>query len=244
MSRFMTLVYGVVVYVLFLGVFLYAIGFVGCIGVSRCINDGPTDPLGTALLIDAALLLVFAVQHSVMARPWFKQGWTKLVSPAAERSTYVLFSSAALALLFWQWRPLAGTVWAVEAPAGRMALWALFALGWLIVLGGTFMINHFDLFGLRQVWLHFRGQPYTPVPFRTVMLYRYTRNPLMLGFVIAFWAAPTMSVARLVFAVATTGYILVGIMLEEQDHARHLGDAYREYQARIPMLIPLPRRRR
>lgn len=232
------LLYGTVAYAVFFVTFLYAIGFVGCVGVPKCVATGPAGPLGPALLVDALLLGAFAVQHSVMARRWFKRWWTKIVPPAAERSTYVLIASLLLDFLFWQWRPLQGTVWQVNGAAGRGVFWVVFVLGWVILLSGTFMIDHFDLFGLRQAWLRFRNRPYTHPPFRMTAFYRYTRNPLMLGFIIAFWAAPTMTVSRLLFAVAATGYILVGVMLEERDHAFYLGDAYRRYKERTPMLLP------
>ena len=235
------LLYGTVAYLVFFLTFLYAIGFVGCVGVPKCVDSAATTPLAQALVIDALLLGAFAVQHSIMARRWFKQWWTRVVPVAAERSTYVLIASLLLDLLFWQWRPIQGTVWNVQSAAGRDVLWALFAFGWLFLLTGTFMIDHFDLFGLRQVWFHFRGRQYTHPPFVTKMYYRFTRNPLMLGFLIAFWAAPTMGAARFAFALASSAYIVIGIVLEERDHAYYLGAAYREYKARTPMLLGVPR---
>jgi protein-S-isoprenylcysteine O-methyltransferase Ste14 len=237
------LLYGVVSYLIFFGTFLYAIGFVGCVGVPKCVDTGASVALGHALLIDAALLGAFAVQHSIMARRWFKTWWTRIVPKPAERSTFVLLASLLLILLFWQWQPLSGVVWSVTESTARMVIWVVCALGWLVVLTGTFMIDHFDLFGLRQVWLNFRGRPYKHPPFQTTAFYRYTRNPLMLGFIIAFWAAPTMTLSHLVFAAASTGYILVGIMFEERDHAYFLGEAYQRYRSRTPMLIPMPPRR-
>jgi protein-S-isoprenylcysteine O-methyltransferase Ste14 len=232
------LLYGTLAYLVFFGTFLYAIGFVGCVGVPKCVATGPAGPLGPALLVDALLLGAFAIQHSVMARRWFKRWWTKIVPPAAERSTYVLIASLLLDLLFWQWRPLEGTVWHINGAVGQGVFWVVFVLGWAILLTGTFMIDHFDLFGLKQVWVRFRNKPYKHPPFKTTAFYRYTRNPLMLGFIIAFWAAPAMTLSRLLFAVAATGYIVVGIMLEERDHAFYLGDAYRRYKERTPMLLP------
>lgn len=233
------LLYGTVAYAVFFVTFLYAIGFVGCVGVPKCVATGPAGPLGPALLVDALLLGAFAIQHSIMARRWFKRWWTKIIPPAAERSTYVLIASLLLDLMFWQWRPLQGTVWRINGAVGREVFWALFVLGWVVLLMGTFMIDHFDLFGLKQVWLRFRNRPYEHPPFKTTGFYRYVRNPLMLGFIISFWAAPTMTMARLLFAVAATGYILVGVWFEERDHAFYLGDAYRRYKARTPMLLPL-----
>jgi methanethiol S-methyltransferase len=238
MGRLVLLLYGAAVYVAFFVTFLYTIGFVGCVGVPKCVDTGPAVPLGQALLADTALLLAFAVQHSVMARRWFKAWWTRIVPRAAERSTYVLAATALVALLLWQWRSVGVVVWNLDVAAARDLMWALFAFGWLLLLSGTFVIDHFDLFGLRQVWLHFRGVAYRHPPLKTKAHYRYTRNPLMLGFVIAFWAAPTMTAGRLLFAVASTGYILLGIVLEERDHEYFLGDEYRRYKARTPMLFP------
>jgi protein-S-isoprenylcysteine O-methyltransferase Ste14 len=233
--------YGTVVYLLFLGTFLYAIAFVG--GFAPTSLDGaPTTPVATAIAIDVALLALFAVQHSVMARPWFKRAWTRIVSPSIERSTYVLCATAALALLCWQWRPLGVTIWSVQEPTARLALWAIFAWGWLQVLATTFLINHFDLFGLRQVWFALIGEPYTPVALATPAPYRIVRHPLYLGFLLAFWATPVMTAAHLLFAVATTAYIVLAIQFEEHDLAQEHGPAYLEYRRRVPMLLPFPRR--
>lgn len=237
-ARILFFVYGCAAYLIFVATFLYAIAFVGGFAVPVKLDGPATSPFWTALLIDAALLGVFAVQHSVMARPWFKRWWTQIVPWSIERSTYVLFASLALDLLFWQWRPLGGVVWNVEPPMLRAIIWAVFAYGWLQVLVMTFYIDHFDLFGLRQVWLHLIGRQYTRVHFATPAPYRLVRHPLYLGFILAFWAAPTMSVTRLVFAVATTAYILIAIQFEEHDLSHEHGDAYQQYRRRTPMLVP------
>jgi protein-S-isoprenylcysteine O-methyltransferase Ste14 len=242
MGRIITLIYGVGSYAAFFLTFLYAIGFLGNVLVPKSLDSGLTGPLGTALLVDIGLLTLFAVQHSVMARPAFKRWLTRVVSPAAERSTYVLASSLALILFFWQWRPLGGTVWEVEHPVGRSVLYLGFGVGWALVLAATFVINHFDLFGLRQTWRHFRGLPQSPLPFVTPVLYRIVRHPLYVGWLLAFWSTPTMTLTHLLFAVVTTAYILVAIQLEERD----LMDAHPEYavyRQRVPMLFPLWRRR-
>ncbi len=242
MTRLLALAYAAACYLLFLVVFVYAIGFVAGIGVPKDIDDGAVGPLLPSLFVNTALLLLFAAQHSVMARPAFKRWWTRFVPPVVERSTYVLASSLALALLFWQWRPLPAPVWDVQAPWGRVALLALAACGWLLVLASTFLINHFELFGLRQAWRH--GRPAIDTPFVTRAFYRIVRHPLMLGFLVAFWAAPTMSAGHLLFAVATTGYILFAVkVLEERDLVAQFGDTYRDYQRRVPLLLPWPRRR-
>jgi protein-S-isoprenylcysteine O-methyltransferase Ste14 len=237
-TRILYFVYGCIAYLLFLATFLYAVAFVGGFAVPTTLDGAPTAPFSTALLVDAGLLGVFAVQHSVMARRWFKRWWTQIVPWAIERSTYVLFASLALDLLFWQWRPLGGTVWTIDQPVVRAVVWAIFAYGWLQVLVMTFYINHFDLFGLRQVWLHLIGRQYTRVGFATPAPYRFVRHPLYLGFMLAFWAAPTMTIAHLVFALGTTAYIVLAIQFEERDLAREHGAAYQAYRRRVPMLLP------
>jgi protein-S-isoprenylcysteine O-methyltransferase Ste14 len=235
--------YGLTCYVVFLGSFLYAIGFVGSFGVPKSIDSGSATDWRIALLIDVALLAAFAMQHSVMARPGFKAVWTRLVPRSVERSTYVLFSSLLLLLLFWKWQALPGAVWTATMPMARNALQGLFGLGWLIVLLSTFMINHFDLFGLRQVVLRLRGREYSPLSFRQRALYHFVRHPIMLGFLIAFWSTPRMSLGHLLFALTTSGYILIGVTLEERDLVAAHGAAYEEYRSRVPMLLPTGRRR-
>lgn len=240
MRRTFALVYGFLAYTLFLGVFLYAIGFVGDFLVPETVDSGATGALWPAVVVDLALLGLFAVQHSGMARAGFKRWWTKVVPREIERSTYVLLSSLALALLFWQWRPLPGVVWSVEVAWGRVALWGLFAVGWATVLVSTFLISHAHLFGLRQVVDHHRGRPPAQMEFQTPGLYEIVRHPIMLGFLIAFWATPRMTLGHLLFAAASTAYIVVGVALEERDLVRAFGARYRAYRTRVPGLVPRP----
>ena len=242
-KRLSIFIYGVLSYAVFFATFLYAIGFVGNFVVPKSMDSVREVPFLTALLTDLALLGLFAIQHSVMARPGFKRWWTRIVPEAAERSTYVLFSSVALILLFAYWQPLGGPVWTVSSELGQQILYVACAFGWLLVLVATFLINHFDLFGLRQVWLQLIGKPYTQLEFGTPLLYRYVRHPLYVGWFFAFWATPTMTVTHLVFAIATTAYILIAIQLEERD----LVDAHPEYESyrrSVPMLVPFTKRRR
>jgi protein-S-isoprenylcysteine O-methyltransferase Ste14 len=231
-----------VAYLLFLVSFVYAIGFLGNIWVPRGVDHALSAPVGLAVVIDVFLLGVFAIQHSVMARPAFKRWWTRFVPSSIERSTYVVLASATLLLLYWQWRTLPGLIWDVSLPAARMVLWALFWLGWATVFFSSFMVSHFDLFGLRQVYLAWREKPYRDLDFRVRYLYRLVRHPLMLGFLIAFWATPTMTAGHLLFSVATTGYILIAVRLEEHDLVESLGDQYRAYRRDVPALLPGTRR--
>src|SRR6266496_875277 len=242
-KRILLFAYGSLCYLIFLGTFLYAICFIGNFGIRRTLDGNVHGPLGISFAIDAGLLALFAVQHSVMARKWFKEWWTRIVPQQIERSTYVLFSSLALILLFWQWRPLGGVIWSIENPAGRLVLHGLFAFGWGLVLFATFLINHFDLFGLRQVWLHLMGRPYVTLHFATPGPYRLVRHPLYVGWVFAFWMTPTMTLAHLLFSVATTAYILLAIQLEERDLVREHGEAYERYRRSVPMLVPFRSKR-
>jgi protein-S-isoprenylcysteine O-methyltransferase Ste14 len=240
-KRWLIFLYGVVSYAIFFATFLYAIGFVGNLWVPKSMDSAPSMPFGMALLIDAGLLGLFAIQHSVMARPAFKRWWTRIIPQEAERSTYTLLSSVALIVMFALWQPLGGVVWQVESPVGRALLYVGYAFGWGLVLVSTFLINHFDLFGLRQVWLQLRRKPYTSLPFKTPVLYRYVRHPLYVGWFFAFWSTPTMTLTHLVFAIATTAYILIAIQLEERDLvAEH--PEYAQYRKRVPMLVPFTKR--
>jgi protein-S-isoprenylcysteine O-methyltransferase Ste14 len=231
------LLYGALAYAAFLVSFLYAVGFIGDFLVPKTLNSGAPGPLGPSLAIDVLLLGLFAIQHSVMARPWFKRWWTRFVPHSVERSTYVLLASLILLVMYWQWRPIEGALWRVEG-AGAVALWVLCATGWLIALATTFLISHFDLFGLRQVYLRLLGRPYTSVEFKTVGFYKYVRHPLMFGFLIAFWATPHMTMNHLLFAVATTGYIFIALFFEERDLRAAHGASYERYRSEVPMILP------
>jgi protein-S-isoprenylcysteine O-methyltransferase Ste14 len=243
MNRVLSFLYGVVSYVVFFLSFLYAIGFVGNMLVPKSIDSGLESSVPQSLVINLILLGLFAVQHTIMARPAFKRWWTKIVPAQVERSTFVLVASLLLFLLYWQWRPMTAVIWSVEHPAGKWLFWGLFGLGWVTVLLSTFMINHFDLFGLRQVWLHLLNKEYHHVKFRTTSLYKYLRHPIMLGFIIAFWATPYMTAGHLLFAVATTAYILIGIRFEEHDLRHFIGKDYEDYRRRVPILIPFPKKK-
>jgi protein-S-isoprenylcysteine O-methyltransferase Ste14 len=243
MKRVVFFLYGTVAYLAFLATILYGIGFVTGLVVPKTINDGVQEPAARAMLINVGLLLLFAIQHTIMARPGFKQHWTKIVPKPIERSTFVLAASLILMLLFWQWRPLPETVWHVEQPALRGLLLGLSLLGWAMVFYSSFVIDHFDLFGLRQVTLYLLDRPYTHPVFMERSFYRYIRHPLMAGFLIAFWATPTMTQGHLLFAVVTTVYIFFGITVEERDLLRILGEPYARYRERTPMILPFPRQK-
>jgi len=241
-SRIAAFLYGVACYVVFLATLLYTVGFVGHFGVPKSMDSSPQSASFTAVTINGLLLTVFALQHSVMARQWFKKAWTRIVPAPVERSTYVLFSSLALVLLFWKWQPMGGVIWNVNG-AARLALYGLYAFGWLTVLATTFLIDHFDLFGLRQVWFYLLGRPYLELGFRTPGPYKMVRHPLYVGWLMVFWAAPVMTAAHLFFALATTAYILVAIQFEERDLVRFHGE-YEEYRRNVSMLLPIGRSKR
>lgn len=238
MSRIGIFIYGLVCYAVFLAVFVYAIGFIGGFLTPTLLDGTPDRPLAEALALDLGLLAAFAVQHSVMARPAFKRWWTRIVPEAAERSTYVLASSLALVALFVYWEPIGGVVWEIPEGLARASVIGLYAFGWLLLLYTTFLIDHFDLFGLAQVWRRVTGKNYRPPQFRTPSLYRLVRHPLYIGWLVIFWAAPTMTIAHLVFAVMTTAYILIAIQFEERDLIAAFGNDYVAYRRRTPMLVP------
>jgi protein-S-isoprenylcysteine O-methyltransferase Ste14 len=233
--------YGVFSYLLSFVTLLYTIAFVGNLPVPKSIDTGAASVSPAALAIDMLLMVLFAVQHSVMARPGFKRFWTRLIPHASERSTYGLFTSAALLVLYWQWRPVSGDVWSTTQPIAVVVLQAIFWIGWVLVLLSTFLINHFELFGLQQVYARLRGTPLPPPEFKTPSLYRWVRHPIYLGLLLGFWAAPTMTIGHLMFAVVNTGYILIGIFFEERDLIRTFGAQYRLYREEVSMLLPLPR---
>lgn len=236
--RILYFTYGIACYLMFFGTFLYTVGFVGNLFVPKSMDSGPHTPFAIALLINLALLGVFALQHSIMARPWFKQWWTGFIPEPIERSTYVLFTNLALILLYWQWRPMGSVIWDVTETPLAYVLWILCAVGWGIVFISTFLIDHFELFGLRQVYLHLTGQTDGEKNFRTPLFYQHVRHPIYVGFAIAFWATPLMTVAHLVFAVGMTLYTVIGANLEERDLLTYFGERYRQYKQRVPMLIP------
>jgi protein-S-isoprenylcysteine O-methyltransferase Ste14 len=242
MGRLLSFCYGLAAYAVFLGAFLYAVGFVEGMVVPKAIDDGEVTPVLGAVVINLVLLSIFAVQHSVMARPSFKRWWTKLVPASVERSTYVLLASLALILVFWQWRPIPTVIWHVDGPLAISALLGLSFFGWFIVLLSTFLINHFELFGVQQVLHYLLGRTSSTPGFKTPFLYKLVRHPIYLGFIIAFWATPVMTAGHLLFAAVTTAYIFVGIFLEEQDLVAHYGDEYRQYRKKVGMLIPATRR--
>lgn len=238
MNRIFALLYGVVCYALFFGTFLYLIGFMGNLYVPRSIDVGPAAPTAVVLVINLALIALFGIQHTVMARPGFKEVWTRIVPKSVERSTYVLLSSLVLILMFWAWRPMTAVVWQMESVLGQNLMWAVFFGGIGLVLASTFVIDHFDLFGLRQVWINFRQKTYTHPGFKVTFFYKFVRHPLYVGWIMSFWGAPTMTVGHLLFAAGLTGYILIAIRYEERDLVRFLGDDYAHYRERVPMLIP------
>jgi protein-S-isoprenylcysteine O-methyltransferase Ste14 len=240
MGRVLAFAYGVVCYAVFFLTFLYLIGFVAGVYVPKGIDDGVMTAPALAIVINLALIAAFGVQHTIMARKGFKSWLTKFLSPAVERSTFVLAASLVLMLLYWQWRPLTTVVWSVSDPTAVDLLWVLYVAGFGLVLATTFIIDHFDLFGLRQVWMNLLRRQYVHPPFRVTWLYRFVRHPLYVGLLIAFWSAPTMTLGRLVFALGMTVYILIGIRYEERDLVRFIGEDYRRYRERVPMLVPRP----
>lgn len=241
MAALLAVLYGIFSYAMFLFTVAYAVGFVGNLWVPKSIDSGADGLLIQSLIIDTVLLSIFAIQHSVMARPGFKRVWTRVVPRSIERSTFVLFANLALLLLYWQWRPILQPIWTVESPLGVTTLNAVFWFGWGLVLASTFLISHFELFGLTQVFALVLGKKSSEPQFRTPLLYRYVRHPLYLGFILAFWSTPSMSAGHLLFSLATTGYILIAIQFEEHDLTTLFGDQYRRYREQVSMLLPLRR---
>ena len=243
MKKTLSLLYGVISYLAFFGTILYAIGFVGNIGVPKTIDGKPETSFLNAIAVDASLLLLFALQHSIMARPAFKRWWTRFVPEHLERSTFVLLASLCLMLLMWQWQPIGGIVWSTDNEVIKDILLVTYLLGWAIVFLSTFLINHFDLFGLRQVWLYFNNKPYSQLPFRLPLLYKMVRHPLYMGFLVAFWSTPVMTLTHVIFAILTTGYIFTAIQLEEKDLLTSFGEKYHNYKKWVPMIIPFSKRK-
>ena len=244
MKGLAALIYGLFAYLGFVGILLYTIGFLGGFVVPKTINSGPETPFALALAINIALLVVFALQHSIMARPGFKKWWTQTLPQPIERSTYVFLSNVVMVLLLWLWRPMPGVIWDVQNSVGSTVLWILFGGGWCLLLATSWVIDHFDLFGLRQVYLYARGKTYKPPHFKESLFYKTVRHPLMVGWLLGFWSTPHMTVGHLVFAIGTTVYILVAIQIEEHDLVKFHGEDYVDYRRRVPMLIPfLPKRR-
>ncbi|MFL5809538.1 MAG: methanethiol S-methyltransferase [Flavisolibacter sp.] len=243
MKKIFSLLFGVISYLAFFGTILYAIGFVGNTVVPKSIDGKADTPIVLAVIVNAALLLLFALQHSIMARPGFKRWWTRIIPSHLERSSYVLLASLCLVLLMWQWQPIGGVVWSVDNETAKAILLIAYLTGWVMVFLSTFLINHFDLFGLRQVWLYFTGKPYTQLPFRLPAFYKLVRHPLYLGFVIAFWSTPVMTLAHFLFAILSTGYILTAIQFEEKDLVETFGEKYRNYRKAVPMIIPFSKKK-
>jgi protein-S-isoprenylcysteine O-methyltransferase Ste14 len=242
MKKIFALCYGLVCYLAFFTTILYAIGFVGNLFVPKTIDSNPQESLFNAIAVNASLLLLFALQHSIMARATFKKWWTRIIPVYLERSTYVLLASLCLMVMMWQWQPIGGTVWSIENEKVKSLLLISYLFGWLVVFLSTFLINHFDLLGLMQTWLFFRGKTYEQLPFRVPFFYKFVRHPLYLGFLIAFWSTPVMTVAHLLFALLTTGYILTAIQLEEKELLHVFGEKYRSYKKWVPMIIPFTKR--
>lgn len=241
MGRVITFIYGLICYLAFFGTILYAIGFIENMVVPKGIDDGTVGSAGQSILINVLLLGAFALQHSIMARPAFKVWWTKIIPKQIERSTYVLLSSGLLCLMFWQWRPMTTALWSIDQPILKHGLHGISFLGWAMVFYSTFIINHFDLFGLRQVFLYLQGKPYTDLQYAERSLYKLVRHPLYLGFITAFWFTPDMTQGHLLFAAVTTAYILVAIQLEERDLMKGLGQDYIDYRKRVSMILPIPK---